>query len=270
MLKWRILTALILIPFVLWGILSLQATSFAVLSAIILLIGAHEWTALCPFPKYTQQAVFLGCYIAILCLLSYFKQPYILFAALIFWIIAAIGLSRYSNKPVKWLNAPLIKGAIGLLLLPSAWYGLNVIHRAEEGPVWLIICLVIIWATDTFAYFTGRIIGKRPLAPFISPKKTIEGFWGGVIGALLLAFIAFFTNMLPSHHSLGIWLTVVLGTILLAVVGDLFESLMKRLAGVKDSGKLLPGHGGVLDRLDSLIAAAPFFALAMSWIQRSL
>jgi phosphatidate cytidylyltransferase len=271
MLKWRLLTALCLIPLVILGILRLGTIPFALFSAAILMIGAHEWTALCPFPKRLHQAVFMALFGVISSGLFIAQSTIILWISIIFWVLAGIGLVRFKGRPNDWLNRPFMKAFIGLLVLSSAFYGLNILREQNNGAKWLILCLILIWSTDTFAYFTGRLIGKRPLAPKLSPKKTIEGFWGGFIGTLLLALGLYVTHWLPSDSmSLGILLMLTIGTILLAVVGDLFESVMKRLAGVKDSGKLLPGHGGILDRLDSLFAVVPFFALMIIWLQRGL
>ncbi len=270
MLKWRLLTALCLIPLVLWGILRLDEITFTILTAVILAIGANEWTALCSFPKRSQQLAFVACFIGLLMIIYWLNSPHLLIGTLIFWILVGVGLCRYKGNVTQLLTPRFMKAAIGLLILATAWYALILLRRMDQGPTWLIVCLVLIWATDTFAYFTGRAIGKRPLAPLISPKKTLAGFWGGVIGTLLLATGLYYGALLPStHFSIGAWLGMTLCTILLAVIGDLFESLMKRLAGVKDSGKLLPGHGGVLDRLDSLFAALPFFVLALSWLEKT-
>lgn len=269
MLKWRLLTALCLIPLVIFGILRLSHLSFAILSGAILLIGAHEWTALCPYPKRIQQMGFMASFAAICCGLYFVQTPLILMLSLIFWLGAAVLVCRFNGSLPKWLNPPFAKAILGLLVLSGAYYGLLQLHHAPHGSTWLIVCLVLIWATDTFAYFTGRLIGKRPLAPLVSPKKTREGFWGGLIGTLLLATGCYFTHILPSI-SFTVWISLTLGTILLSVIGDLFESLMKRIAGVKDSGKLLPGHGGILDRLDSLFAAIPLFALVIVMLGKGI
>ncbi len=271
MLKWRLLTALCLIPLVIWGILRLGTIPFALLSAAILMIGAHEWTALCPFPKRIHQGIFMALFGAIAFGLFLAQSTLILWISVIFWVLAGMGLIRFKGRPPAWLNRPLMKALIGLLVLSSAFYGLNALREQHNGAKWLILCLILIWSTDTFAYFTGRLIGKHPLAPLVSPKKTIEGFWGGFIGTLLLALGFYFTDMWPNGGlGIGSILILSIGTIVLAVIGDLFESVMKRLAGVKDSGKLLPGHGGILDRLDSLFAVVPFFALMIIWLQRGL
>lgn len=269
MLKWRILTALCLIPLVIFGILHLGNVSFAILSAAILMIGAHEWTALCPYTKHAQQIVFMALF-AVICFGLYFVQsPFILIVSLAFWLLAGVLVYRFKGQMPRSLSPPLVKAMMGLFVLSGAFYGLKILHDSQHGAQWLITCLVLIWATDTFAYFTGRLIGKHPLAPLVSPKKTREGFWGGLIGTLLLAVVAYFMHLIPSIP-LEVWMSLTLGTILLSVIGDLFESLMKRVAGVKDSGKLLPGHGGILDRLDSLFAAVPLFALVIVLLQGSV
>lgn len=269
MLKWRLLTALCLIPLVILGIFKLGDIPFAMLCGAILMLGAHEWACLVPLSKRTQQMGYVALF-ALLCGGLFFVQSMILlWVSLVFWIVCGIGLCRFKGQAPSWFSVPL-KGVMGLLVLCSAFYGLIALHRMSVGPIALIVCLVLIWSTDSFAYFTGRLIGKHPMAPLISPKKTLEGFWGGLLGTVALAAVgSYFFHILP-HISLWLWLAVATATALLAVIGDLFESLMKRLAGVKDSGKLLPGHGGILDRLDSLFAVIPFFALMMRWVESSL
>jgi phosphatidate cytidylyltransferase len=153
-----------------------------------------------------------------------------------------------------------------------ACYGLYIIQRLPAGSMWIIMLFILVWSADTFAYFIGKKWGHKSLAPLISPKKTVAGFWGGLLGALLLSLVVFvllknFTNKI-FFPPLIVWISIAYITILLAILGDLFESLVKRLTGVKDSGKLLPGHGGVLDRLDSLVGALPFYALSLAWVTK--
>ncbi|MGE3318845.1 MAG: phosphatidate cytidylyltransferase [Candidatus Berkiella sp.] len=267
MLKWRLLTALCLIPLVILGILKLDDIPFACLCGAILALGAHEWTSLVPFTKKSQQIGYTALFMVFCASLFFVKSLMLLWVALVFWLSCGIGLYRYKGLAPLWLSIP-VKALLGLLILCSAFYGLVTLHRMSAGPIGLIVCLVLIWSTDSFAYFTGRLIGKRPMAPLISPKKTKEGFWGGMIGTVTLAAVgSYFTQVLP-QFSLGHTLWVAIVIVLLAVIGDLFESFMKRLAGVKDSGKLLPGHGGILDRLDSLFAVIPFFVLVMHWLEK--
>ena len=126
--------------------------------------------------------------------------------------------------------------------------------------------LLIIWCADTFALFAGKAFGRHKLAPSISPGKTIEGVVGGAIAAVLVALIFAFVFLPFSQTEIMAWSALAFFAALISVVGDLFESRAKRRAGAKDSGRLLPGHGGVLDRVDGLIAAAPFFAAILRWV----
>jgi phosphatidate cytidylyltransferase len=148
-----------------------------------------------------------------------------------------------------------------------AWYALIKL-RIEGGPTWIFILFALVWSTDTFAYFAGRKWGKHPMAPQISPKKTREGLAGGLIGclALMTALVYVFPSLIAPAQRLY-WLVLVLLIALISVMGDLYESMLKRIAQVKDSGRLLPGHGGVLDRVDSLIAALPFFIFGLSLLR---
>ena len=153
---------------------------------------------------------------------------------------------------------PWIKALCGLVMLVACWKGVVLLQAAS--PWWLIIGLCLCWLTDTGAYFAGRHWGTHALAPRISPKKTWEGFWGGLLLAVaVIAVGSFFLPITP--HQRVLFLILIIICALFAVVGDLFVSLLKRQAGLKDSGRLLPGHGGLLDRVDSTICVVPIFAL---------
>lgn len=262
MLYLRVLTAIILIPLVIWGILYSNTLSFAVVSAAIFLLAATEWLGMCSLKTLWLKISLLALFVLML-LGCYFWHSYIiLVAGSLFWLLPLYWVSRYQGKAPQIFNHSLGKVTIGLVVLSMAWTALYVLKGLTNGPKWIILLLLLIWSTDTFAYFVGRFWGKDPLAKAVSPKKTWQGFWGGVIGALGVAVLLFvFLPMAP--FNLFTWLGVSLITILLAVLGDLFESLVKRLSGVKDSGKILPGHGGVLDRIDSLLGALPFYTLSV-------
>jgi phosphatidate cytidylyltransferase len=150
--------------------------------------------------------------------------------------------------------------ASALTALSFAWLSLYGLRSGADGSWWLLLLFLIIWAADTGAYFIGSKWGKRKLAPAISPSKTIAGLLGGLLAAVVVCVAA--ASMIPAIEAVSLQLAVLaLVTALVSVGGDLFISLHKRISGLKDSGALLPGHGGVLDRLDSLLAGAPFFAL---------
>ncbi|HNJ85279.1 MAG TPA: phosphatidate cytidylyltransferase, partial [Agitococcus sp.] len=146
----------------------------------------------------------------------------------------------------------------GLILLIPAWAGLTDLHQAS--PWWLLYVFCLVWGADTGAYFAGRKFGKHKLAPSVSPGKTIEGFVGGLITtSMLIVAVAIYRDLSAIRFVAFVGLSLL--TVLASVLGDLLESMVKRQAGVKDSGNIFPGHGGALDRIDSLTAAAPLFAL---------
>lgn len=263
MLKWRILTAAILIPLVVWGVLDMPQGYFSMVATVIIGFVAWEWSALLGYQKRYQRIVYLGAVFATLLisrLIAYVLQAeFMIYLSAAFWLIMT-GYIIYivHNKNYQPWSRNFIAG-VGLLLLTACWASLILLHRE---PSWLLFMLIIIWLTDSLAYFGGRFFGKHKLAAIISPNKTWEGFYMGSGLTLLVSLVL-----------LGYWITpgeitiknviIVIATILISVIGDLFESLLKRQADIKDSGKLLPGHGGVLDRLDSLLAAAPIFATSL-------
>jgi phosphatidate cytidylyltransferase len=160
-------------------------------------------------------------------------------------------------------HARVFKLAAATLSVVPAWCALALIHR--EGHGWLLVALAIVWAADTGAYFSGRAFGRRKLAPRISPNKTVEGLAGGTLAAVAVA-VAGAALLGTGASMLPLVALVAFLTVLFSVVGDLFESLLKRHVGAKDSGDLIPGHGGLLDRLDSVLAALPVFALGKIWL----
>lgn len=230
-------------------------------------LGALEWAQLCHYRRWFTKSLYVGCFVLISGLAGWIGSRYILWLANIFWLLPLGWLYLFRGKAPYLLRTNHRRALIGLFYLTFAWYSLYSLHR-WFGPVWIIFLFILVWSTDTFAYFVGKKYGRVPLAPQLSPNKTQEGFWGGVIGAFLLGLFSFgivHSSWLMTK-ALPLWLGVSIITILLAVLGDLFESMIKRISEVKDSGKLLPGHGGVLDRIDSLIAALPFYALSLQWV----
>jgi phosphatidate cytidylyltransferase len=180
------------------------------------------------------------------------------------WAAALVWLARW--RPQR----PASHGALaaaGVLALVPAWAALVWLHTS--GPVWVLILLGLVWIADTAAYFTGRALGRRRLAPLLSPGKTLEGVWGGLLAVGLYSGILALLLRLGAVE--GVYF-VLLGLLaaMVSVEGDLMESLLKRQRGVKDSGQILPGHGGALDRIDSLLAAAPVYALGLHGLSRPL
>jgi len=189
-------------------------------------------------------------------------QPFLGLACL-WWSFALLWVKSYPTSAVLW-NSVIMRSLMGVLVLAPSWLAAVYLLSFPRGGGLLIAMVVIVAAADIGAYFSGRTWGKHKLAVLVSPAKTWEGFWGGMLVCLVLAGLIW--SVLPnqaSHISLPAVITVVLTTALASVVGDLTVSMVKRQSGHKDSGSLLPGHGGILDRLDSLCGAAPVFALGL-------
>ena len=271
MLKQRLITAIILIVLFLGAIFNVDTQGLGVLLAVLVAAGAWEWAGL----MRLSSALLKSLYLLATVFLLYFSFELLanpsllenlLIVSALFWLCALLFLC-YANATqmnIKaWHISPVISGFIGVLLLLPTWLALLYIHGSlQQGEWFLLFLMVLIWGADSGAYFAGRAWGKNKLAVVVSPGKTWEGFAGAMLIAVVLAIAAavyWYSDLKP--QVMFVLLCVV--TVIFSVVGDLFESLFKRQAGVKDSGKLLPGHGGVLDRIDSLTAAAPIFTLGM-------
>jgi phosphatidate cytidylyltransferase len=266
MLKQRLLTAIVLIPLVLWLVIWGNNLVVEIISGLIILGCAYEWAKLAPFDQFERWAFMVLVSIVSLVLLFLPKIHLILLLAVIGWLYAFSLCHRYSHDPkaVK-LNKWQWFG-LGCLALAPCWLVINALRFFVGQPADLVFLLLLIWGADSGAYFAGKRFGKTPLAPTISPNKSWEGVKGAAYAALLVAVIKGIYGQLPWY----LWLEYLLLyfiTLVFAIYGDLFESLVKRLSGKKDSGGLLPGHGGLLDRLDSLFAAAPIYALGIILIR---
>ncbi|TCK18452.1 phosphatidate cytidylyltransferase [Thiogranum longum] len=271
MLKQRIISALILVPLVVLAVLRLDSGSFAMVAAVAVLLGAWEWGALIPLRSLPARVSFVVVTLACVVLVWQFAQSELLvnsvlwsamggWILMLFWITApALGRADTS------FNA-LLKALLGIAVLVSTWLALVVLHsRPDEGPRWVLFLLLLIWFADSGAYFAGRQWGRTKLAPEVSPGKTWEGVMGALTVCTLFAF-GFGRYIGLQGAMLASFTLVCLVTVLFSIAGDLLESLLKRHHGVKDSGTLIPGHGGVLDRIDSLLAAAPVFVFGLRWI----
>ncbi len=258
MLKYRILTATVLLLIIFSMIWLLKSPWFGIWIAVFFLLSAYEWGGLVGLKPQI-------CYSYVLCVafslyLAYFLSPlYLLTLALVLWLWAAAAIYTYQiHRGVLGFQIFWIKTICGVIMLAACWKASVLLQSAS--PWWLLMSYCICWLSDTGAFFAGRRWGKRALADKISPKKTWEGFWGGVV------LTVFVINLVALALHMALWqriLLIPMVTIsaLFAVVGDLFVSLLKRQAGLKDSGRLLPGHGGILDRVDSSISSVPIFAL---------
>ncbi len=246
------------------AVLWLPTDAFAVFFACVVLGGAWEWCGLAGLSRLGHRAAYVA--IVAVFMLGLWPIPagreWLVAIAVLWWAVQAVALLRVrAIQPRSGPDPRLLP--IGLLVLVAPWAALVNLHQQGPAGPWLVLFLVLmIWGADIAAYFVGRRFGRVKLAPVVSPGKTREGVYGALAGACLGGFL------LGWAQSLGILETllaafVCMVTVLLSVVGDLYESLLKRRRGLKDSSNLLPGHGGLLDRIDSVTAAAPVFALGI-------
>jgi phosphatidate cytidylyltransferase len=261
MLKHRLITAAILIPLLLLAIWFLPPRWFALFVGILVLGAAWEWSGLLKTKKIVCRYGFTVC-VALAMIVSFFlPMMYLMYVSIAAWLWATFVVIRY-GQGVKstGIQYGAAKAVMGVVSLASFWLSVNILRSFDHGAYILLLALVLVWAVDTGGYFAGRILGRHKLIPQVSPKKTWEGFAGGLTLSVAVVAIVCFSYGLEYKHFLWVLLITVI-MCLFAVIGDLFESVLKREADVKDSGKLLPGHGGLLDRIDSLLAALPIFTL---------
>jgi phosphatidate cytidylyltransferase len=264
MLNARIITALVALLIFVAALFYLSKSVWALFLMPGLLIGAWEWAALAKWPSVVRNI-----YVALLAVLAYVvwylvtadaRVATFLYAmALAFWLVAApLWLLR------GWqIRHPMLLGLTGIVLLLPLWLALV---QLQIEPQVLLFLMITIWISDTTALICGKLWGKRKLAPSISPGKTWVGVTGALVGVTLY-YVIVSMNFSTGHIVLSgtIGLVVFLALTVLGVEGDLFESWIKRTAGVKDSGTILPGHGGVLDRIDALTSSMPAAALILAW-----
>ncbi len=271
----RIITAAVLAPLVVASLLFLKTPYVAALAAGIFLFGLWEWSRLVGIDEPLRRAMYVMANTAVMAALAWGGRPLfgaIALAGVVWWLFAALWLARpdFGRNGSGWSRS--LKLAAGTLSIIPAWCALTLLHAGNpdlhgdpNGPRWALLGLVMVWAADSCAYFVGVRWGKRKLVPKISPGKTWAGLWGGMIGAIAVglagaSLVGVSQSQLPSMAVLALL------TVAASVVGDLFESLMKRHSGYKDSGTLIPGHGGVLDRIDSMLAALPVLLIAKGWL----
>lgn len=274
MLKQRLITAIIMMTVFLAALVFLPTSLFAAFMATVVLIGAWEWANLAGLSAVWQRLV----YVVSMALLLGFGANYlqvaelrapvseqtgqafkiILTIACTWWALALLWVQTYPQSALLW-RSRAVRALMGFLVLAPAWVGL-VYLRAQDFGVGLILLLIAtVICSDTGGYFAGRRWGKTKLAPEVSPGKTWEGVAGGVVANIILSLLVWSIW----GGGLALLLAIVIPTALVSILGDLQESMLKRHRGIKDSSGLLPGHGGLLDRVDSLTAAAPVFALAV-------
>jgi phosphatidate cytidylyltransferase len=249
--------------------LFLPSYALATVMLVVVMLGAWEWARLTGLANPGARLLYLAATAIFAYLVwrvfasQHWQAP--VAVGVLWWGVAVVVLALYQPSAANGALKVMGLRFGGLLALVPAWIAVIHLHRLDPRPAWLVFLLLLVWMADSAAFFAGRQLGKTQLAPVLSPAKTREGLWGALFANCLLATVGAWWFELPRVlwvYFIGLCLV----TTLLAVTGDLFESLLKRQAGVKDSGRLLPGHGGILDRIDSTLAAAPPFALGLNWM----
>ncbi len=268
MLKHRILTAIILIPIFLLLLFKLPAGWFCFVTAAVVVWGAWEWSYLMGIKRFGLTLIYPLIMALALFGALWLYIPSIIVAAAIWWLFALLLVVMYPKLSQFWGQSVIVRGLMGIMVLVPCWLAINFIRNIPDNGISILLFIfVLIWGADSGAYFAGRWWGKHKLAPAVSPGKT----WQGLLGALFVTIAITLATLLWTHAPYGIWFgafVVSLITVLFSVLGDLFESMLKRKEGLKDSGQLLPGHGGILDRIDSLTAAAPVFLFGILFLQK--
>lgn len=289
MLKQRIITAVLLLPLVGCLLFLPDLLTFSAILVPIFGILAWEWSRLLQTSK-AGQSIFIVLSLAAvgglfyqlyqqnffneasLPLLWYDAYPFkLLIVALLVWVIASIFVLLYPKTTKTLFRGPWLRGLFGIVILAAAWLAIVVIRSLlinvdySLGAWMLLLMLVVIWGADVGAYFAGKTWGKTKLAPVVSPNKTWEGAFGGLVLAVAVGIgVASLLSLELDWLKFTVFVIVM---VVLSVFGDLFESMLKRQANIKDSSNILPGHGGLLDRLDSTLSVAPFFVAGVLWLE---
>lgn len=274
MLKSRLITAIILIPLVIAALFFLPADGFMLVVLGITMLAAWEWGQFAGLKTPLQRimlALIFGLLLAgmVFVLPPYQRdihQPYValsLWVSLSWWVVALLLVIAYPKSVSLWQHSRFLRLVFGALTLVPFFWGMLVLRQYHydfdryAGAWWLLFVLLLVWGADSGAYLFGKMFGRHKLAPKVSPGKTLEGCIGGLATSALIAWI--FASLAPLQvETSSLIYSAVIAT-LASVLGDLSESMFKRASGIKDSGNLIPGHGGILDRIDSLTAAVPVF-----------
>jgi phosphatidate cytidylyltransferase len=258
----RILSAIVMAVLFICAVFVLEASSFILAMGAVVFLAGWEWARLSGVTNHFGR-IFFAALIGGICFLvfHYGVQKALLNLSPILWLLALYWVMRYPTELIwKHVFSRLL---FGILVLVTTWSALVVLKQSDNFVVWVLLLMGLIWGADSGAYFAGRAFGKRKLARFVSPGKS----WEGVIGGVVLTQVGVIVFAALSDFTLSNWCVlavIALITSFVSVLGDLTESLFKRHEGVKDSSHLIPGHGGIMDRVDSLTAAAPIYVLLLS------
>ncbi|ATA20870.1 phosphatidate cytidylyltransferase [Gibbsiella quercinecans] len=278
MLKYRLITALILIPVVIAALFLLPPLGFTLVTLAVCMLAAWEWGPLAGFSSRSQRiwlAVLCGLLLALMVLSipAYQHSVHLLqiggslWLSLAWWLAALLLVLFYPGSAGVWRNSRSLRLVFGLLTIVPFFWGMLALRQYDyaqnpfTGAWWLLYVMLLVWGADSGAYMFGKLFGKHKLAPKVSPGKTWEGLIGGLVTSAVISWL--FGRYAPLSVVPVTLLVCSVIAALASVLGDLTESMFKREAGIKDSGSLIPGHGGILDRIDSLTAAVPVFACLM-------
>lgn len=254
MLKQRVITAVVLLLLVLFLIYRANITLLTSVGLLLLLASGWEWLQLIPVERGYYRALFLGLLVLSVGLMFNYLTG-CLGVGFFLWVMILLAVYYYPTSETIWGSRVVVAGS-ALLLLPLAFHSLGAIYLQKEGKDTLLYLLFLVWGTDVGAYLVGKQWGKTKLIPKVSPGKTVEGAMGGF---LLAMFVALLASLYFHPNSKLIWYVLATATVFMSILGDLLISMLKRRCQLKDTGQIFPGHGGLLDRLDSVIAAAPIF-----------
>ncbi|OGT30146.1 MAG: hypothetical protein A3E87_10575 [Gammaproteobacteria bacterium RIFCSPHIGHO2_12_FULL_35_23] len=261
MLKQRIITGSLLAILALIILFFLPVAYFMVITALIVLLGAWEWSFLAGLIEFRTRIIYLILMLGAMIGSFFLPVLLVLIIASLWWLIAGYLVVKYPATKV-YLTRRWVRMIMGFLVLVPCWLTLSILKASNQGIGLLLFLLCLVWAADIGAYFAGKWWGKDKLIPNVSPGKTWQGLFGGLIFSFFVAVLGLIFLKIDFTNWFLIFCAVILLNIF-AVIGDLFESMLKRYCQLKDSGNILPGHGGILDRIDSLTAAAPIFLLGI-------
>ena len=279
MLKQRVITGIILAVGFLVALFALPTYGFIALITVVLTFAAWEWSHLAGLTSTAGRGFYMFFVVAIAAALAAYlgfeqnillaeKPRFLFLLACIWWAIAVLWVQSYPSSAILW-GRRWVCLLMGVFVLLPMWLAFAGLMSLAEGPQLVLAVVLLVALADTGGYFVGRAIGRTKLAPKVSPGKTWEGLLGGQLAiAIVVVASGWFLDFEASR--IGLWLGLAMVTGLASVLGDLLESMVKRHRGVKDSGTILPGHGGVLDRIDGLTAALPVFSLVLSLLYSRL
>ncbi len=272
-LQQRFITAVVLAGLFVTAVIWLPTLGLALVFGAVALLAGWEWAALAGWTHSIARSIYCLCLAGLLVGLWWVcdlagdpkvtqVQP-VMGLACLFWSVALLQVRQYPRSTWAWRSS-IVRSVVGWLMLAATWLAIMYAFSLQNGPVLVILLVLTVAAADVGAYFTGRRWGRHKLAPSVSPGKTWEGLWGGIAAVLLLVMVV--SLGLPNSYAHVTPVSIGILALIMAVasvLGDLTVSMVKRHVGVKDSGALLPGHGGLLDRLDSICGAAPVFGLGL-------